>query len=49
MTEYKRAISYTEFMALSPDIRKEHSSYFLKNRPEFCPVILSVDREGKAV
>jgi len=33
MTEYRKPISYKAFMALTPEKRKEHSTYFLQSNP----------------
>jgi hypothetical protein len=49
MTQYRRAIGYNDFMALTPVERKEHSNYFLQQNPELCPVVLNVDHMGKPV
>jgi uncharacterized protein YcsI (UPF0317 family) len=49
MTTYRKAINIADFMALSPEVRKEHSNYFLQQNPELCPVVLSVEHMGKPV
>lgn len=49
MTQYRKAISYHDFMALPPETRKEHSNYFLQQNPEYCPVVLCVEHLGKPV
>ncbi len=47
MTNYRKAITYDKFMALSPEERKDHSTYFLKQKPDLCPVIIKVEHGGK--
>lgn len=49
MTNYRKAISYPAFMALTPEERKQHSVYFLQINPEYCPVILNIEHAGKPV
>ena len=49
MTSYRKAINYSDFMALPPETRKEHSNYFLQQNAELCPVVRSVEHGGKPV
>lgn len=46
---YRRAITYEDFMGLKAEERKEHSNFFHNNNPEYCPVVLSIEHGGKSV
>lgn len=47
--EYRKAIQYSDFIKLAPEVRREHANFFLKNYPEYCPVALNVEHAGKPV